>query len=183
MEISDHGYWVGYDRKEHKFDLLLAQSISTIASNAYCYNIMDVGCGEGKYMDFFRKNGFVCCGFDGNPETESITKGKCSTIDFATPVKISPVDLVVSLEVGEHIPEEFEDVFINNLVDHAEKLIILSWGIPGQGGFGHVNCKANDYIIDKIQGLGPMYHYEDSQYLRDNSTRSWFKNTLMVFYK
>ena len=183
MEISNHGYWVGYDKKEHKFDQVLSYAILNIAAKKGCYNIMDVGCGEGKYVEFFQKNGFICCGFDGNPETTKITQGKCATIDFATPIEITPMDLVLSLEVGEHIPEEFEGVFINNLVKHADKMLIISWGILGQGGFGHVNCRSNAYIIGKMGDLGMVYNDADSQYLRENNFHSWFKNTLLVFYK
>jgi 2-polyprenyl-3-methyl-5-hydroxy-6-metoxy-1,4-benzoquinol methylase len=48
-------------------------------------------------------------------------------------------DWILSLEVGEHIPHQLEDVFIGNLVRHAKKGIILSWAVPGQEGHHHVN--------------------------------------------
>ena len=60
----------------------------------------------------------------------------------------------MSLEVGEHIPKEYEDIFINNLHNNNNKGIILSWAILGQGGFGHVNEQNNDYIKSKMSNLG-----------------------------
>ena len=57
-------------------------------------------------------------------------------------------DAVLSLEVGEHIPEDYEDIYLENLDRHADKIIILSWAVPEQGGFGHVNERDNGYIAD-----------------------------------
>ena len=45
----------------------------------------------------------------------------------------------MSLEVGEHLPKEFEDIFINNLDNNNNYGIVLSWAIKGQGGYGHYN--------------------------------------------
>lgn len=182
MEIDSHGYWIGYDKKEHRFDAALADAILEIANINEFSTIMDVGCGEGKYVELFRSNGMICSGYDGNPKTV-LLNGKCKVLDFAVPVDVEPADLVVSLEVGEHIPEEFEDVFISNLVSHANKMIILSWGIPGQGGFGHVNCRENKYIIKKITGFGWLYSGGCSEFLRMNCSIRWFTNTMMVFEK
>jgi hypothetical protein len=52
--------------------------------------------------------------------------------------------------VAEHIPPEYESIFIENLISCNRKGIILSWAIPGQGGHGHFNEKPNDYVIDLI---------------------------------
>ena len=43
------------------------------------------------------------------------------------------------MKVAEHIPKEFEHVYIDNLVRHAKEGIILSWSKVGQGGHSHVN--------------------------------------------
>ena len=47
------------------------------------------------------------------------------------------------MEVAEHIPSQFEAQFLMNLVQHAKKGILLSWGVPGQQGVGHVNCESS----------------------------------------
>jgi 2-polyprenyl-3-methyl-5-hydroxy-6-metoxy-1,4-benzoquinol methylase len=59
-------------------------------------------------------------------------------------------DCVISLEVGEHIPQKSESVFINNLISHTKQYLILSWATPGQVGDAHVNEQDADYIISKI---------------------------------
>lgn len=53
----------------------------------------------------------------------------------------------------------------------------------GQGGDGHVNCQNNEYIKQKFLDLGYYNDIEDENYLRNNSSFSWFKNTIMVFKK
>jgi tryptophanyl-tRNA synthetase len=92
-------------------------------------------------------------------------------------------DLVLSLEVGEHIPEEYEEVFIQNLVTHANDMLVISWGIPGQLGLGHVNCRENSYIIGKIMENGFRYDERWSGILRRTARLPWFKKTLMVFHR
>ena len=90
----------------------------------------------------------------------------------------------MSLEVGEHIPAEFEDVFISNITKHVKKTLIISWAVEGQGGDGHVNCKNNDYIIAQIEERGFKYNKKASTELRKAATNaSWFSYTLMVFNK
>ena len=95
----------------------------------------------------------------------------------------NPFDWVMSLEVGEHLPCEFEDNFINNLHNNNESGIILSWAIKGQGGHGHFNEQNNNYIKSKICKLGYINDIEAEEKLRKQSHLWWFKNTIMVFRK
>lgn len=88
----------------------------------------------------------------------------------------------MSLEVGEHIPAEFEDVFVDNLVRHAEKGILLTWATEGQYGHHHVNNHNNDYIINKMRGRGFEYDAHVSEEMRKVATLEWFKHTIMVFW-
>lgn len=57
---------------------------------------------------------------------------------------------MLSLEVGEHIASEHEDVFIGNIVRHAKEAVVLSWAITGQSGHYHINNHENSYIIAKM---------------------------------
>jgi len=91
-------------------------------------------------------------------------------------------DVVLSLEVGEHIPAEFEQQFIDNICKHAKKHLAISWAIEGQGGSGHVNCKNNNYIISKVEDRGFKFNFNDSEKIRKAATNaSWFGYTIMVF--
>ena len=115
--------------------------------------------------------------------TPELTNHLCNVLDLSLPVQMYPFDWVMSLEVGEHLPEQFEDVFINNLHTNNKYGIILSWAVKGQGGHGHFNEQNNDYIKQKICSLGYVNDIDTEMILRKNSTLFWFKNTIMVFRK
>jgi hypothetical protein len=104
-------------------------------------------------------------------------------LDLSKPFDMPKKEYVITLEVGEHIPKINEDIFIGNVHNHNTKGVILSWAVVGQGGDGHVNCQNNDYIKQKFHDLGYKNDIEEEQFLRINSSFSWFKNTIMVFKK
>lgn len=68
--------------------------------------------------------------------------------DLSQPVHIEPVDWVLSLEVGEHIPTQFEESFVGNIVRHARKGAVISWAVPGQTGHFHVNNKDKAAVLN-----------------------------------
>jgi hypothetical protein len=102
-------------------------------------------------------------------------------LDLSVSVDLSPLDLVLSLEVGEHLPPQFESIFIQNLHKHNTKAIIVSWAIEGQGGWGHFNERNNSYIKQKFLDLGYYNDIDEEKLIRDASALPWFKNTIMVF--
>ena len=181
MEISDRGYWVGVDRSEHQFDDYLANSILHMIIKHQYIDVLDIGCGDGSYTRVLNTNGVSCKGYDGNPNTPELSSHLCEVIDFSEPVSLYPVDLVICLEVGEHIPKDYESVFVDNLNNLTKKKLILSWAVPNQGGFGHVNCKHNADVLIILEKLSFSFNRYDTEFLRRRSTKSWFKNTLLVF--
>jgi hypothetical protein len=181
--IHNRGYWLSKDETNtHDWDRPLAAELVKMFKNSK--TIIDIGCGNGGYTRNFIENGLNCAGFDGSPLTPEITGGLCGIQDFSVPVDMMfKCDLVLSLEVGEHIPAAYESIFIDNLVNAAQKFICLSWAIEGQGGLGHVNCRNNDYVIRELSKRGFVYDQKRSDKLRSVSTFPWFKNTVMVFEK
>jgi 2-polyprenyl-3-methyl-5-hydroxy-6-metoxy-1,4-benzoquinol methylase len=180
--IHPHGYWTSKgETNTHEFDKPLCDAI--IHLFGHVGRIIDIGCGKGDYVKAFLNKGIDCIGYDGSPLTPALSDHTCSIMDFSSPVDIGKFDLVLCLEVGEHIPEQYEKVFIDNLSNASKEFIILSWAIEGQPGIGHVNCRNNPYIIRELQKRGFDYNAYISEYLREESTLPWFKNTLMVFFK
>ena len=69
----------------------------------------------------------------------------------------------MSIEVGEHIPAELESKFLNNLVNSARRMVVLTWAMPGQGGEGHVNGQTAEAIVEKMkirEGVNNKYFRE-----------------------
>lgn len=180
--MNARGFWTEkHETETHLFDESLCKAM--MDSVPHNFSWVDIGCGNGAYTIYLRDAGINCIGYDGNPQTEEITGGLCKVMDFSMPQFIGKFDIVLSLEVGEHIPQGYESIFLNNLRDACREFLIISWAIEGQPGVGHVNTRNNDYIIKELENRGFSYCKEASDLLRDKSTLPWFKNTLMVFEK
>ncbi len=139
----------------------------------------DLGAGSGAYVAALNAAGIVCRGFDGNPKTADIPD--CEVADLSLPLDLGKFDWVLSLEVGEHIPAEYESTFLHNLDRHNNEGIALSWAVPGRPGRGHVNCRDNGYIKARLADLGYSNDLAAESTLRNQSELWWFRNTLMVF--
>lgn len=182
--IDGTGFWKDKNINEHVFDSKLSCSILNYLKHKKIKTCVDFGCGLGHYVEYFNSSGITTEGYDGNPFTPELTKGKCNILNLAVDFDLGKkFDCVLSLEVGEHIPKEYEEVFINNLIKHTNDLIILSWAIPNQGGHGHVNCQTNEYIkkIFKTKGFKSEFYMENI--IRLSATEDWFNNTIMIFKK
>lgn len=147
--------------------------------------IIDFGCGMGTYLDCFYKNGFInLIGLEGDPAKNDYDFN-ILTQDLAQTFDLNKKGIVISLEVGEHIPKEYQDIFLDNLERHCEELLIVSWAVRGQGGRGHFNELNNEEIIPEITKRGFVLLEEDTKNIRQSvkSSCHWFQNTLMIFKK
>jgi cyclopropane fatty-acyl-phospholipid synthase-like methyltransferase len=89
--------------------------------------------------------------YDGALYAEESTNNTVKYLDLSVPVYHLPLyDWVFSIEVAEHIPKTYEQIYINNLVRHASHGIILSWAVPKQEGHGHVNNQDFSYIEEQL---------------------------------
>jgi 2-polyprenyl-3-methyl-5-hydroxy-6-metoxy-1,4-benzoquinol methylase len=185
MIINRVGFWETTDGTGHIHDKSLANALTQYLLDTKAATVVDFGCGLGDYARAFKLAGLKVQAYDGNPNTEKISEGIGKVLDLSKPFYLGKkFDAVLSLEVGEHIPAELEDQFIDNITKHAKNTLIISWAIEGQGGSGHVNCKNNDYIIAQVVDRGFKYNTEASDALRKSATNaSWFSLTLMVFDK
>ncbi len=191
MKISENGYWISKSGEKHGVDISVANEIVKFFQTTGAKSILDVGCGNGYYTRKLLDAGFEAEGYDGNPFTEEITYGKCKVVDFSLPyankrTRFDAYDWVLCLEVGEHIPKKFEQIFLDNIASFEPDIVILSWAVPGQGGDGHVNCQTNDYIISEMEKRNYKLNLEATNYLRNCASEYpkvgyWFRQTLMCF--
>lgn len=179
--IHEHGYWFVDDARHHVFDKKLCEGI--LEAYPDVETVVDVGCGMGDYTRAFISKGIQCTGYDGNPCTSQLTEGLCDVKDFAVPVDFGVFDLVLCLEVGEHISKEYEQVFLDNITKASKKYLLLTWGLEGQPGWGHVNGRSNEYIISEVKKRGFRYEPKKSQFLRETAEHWWFKSTIMAYAK
>ena len=181
MEITETGLWVT-KTPEHWFDQQLCRSIFSLLRKRDIRSLVDLGCGDGSYIKLISNSGIYCEGYDGNPHTMEVSSGVGKVLDLSEKIDLDRVfDCVLTLETGEHIPKEFEQTFLDNVTNHSNNLIIMSWAIPGQGGNGHFNEKENGYIINELLKRKFKINRDETMMLRKKATISWFKRTIMVF--
>jgi hypothetical protein len=183
-KINPRGFWETNDGSGHMHDERLMQGLIKLCKTFKLNQAVDFGCGMGTYIKGFRRAKIDSWGYDGNPNTNELTGGLGECLDLSKSFETRFIsDLVLSLEVGEHIPEEYEQIFLDNITDPVKDVLVISWAIPGQAGLGHVNCRENSYIIGKLRERGFRYDERWSGILRRSSRLPWFKKTLMVFHR
>src|SRR5687767_7536691 len=153
-------------------------------------SVLDVGCGTGTWLKVFHDEGVQdITGLDGdfiNIEllSENINIQQFHAADLAEPFDLKrKFDLVISLEVAEHLPETAANQFIESLTRHADT-IVFSAALPGQGGQNHLNEQWKKYWIDKFSA----YHFTVYDILREkfwnnNKVDWWYKQNMLVFSK
>ena len=182
IDINDNGFWDhnGHALENHFNDLFVAELLVSFAKKYSPSLVYDFGCGTGFYLKQINDTlGIESIGFEGVPDTALYQNILKKDLTEELTMKRS-ADMSISLEVGEHIPKEFEQIFIDNICNNTNKILVLSWAIKGQGGKGHVNCQDNDYIIEEVEKRGFKFNPKILNY-RKNAELRWFKNTLMMF--
>ncbi|MEJ2005518.1 MAG: methyltransferase domain-containing protein [Cyclobacteriaceae bacterium] len=119
---------------------------------------VDLGCGVGTWLDVFKEYGVgEVLGIEGPWVDKShlvINSDEFMSAELNKPLNTErKFDLAISLEVAEHIEEEYADNFVKNLVQLAP-VILFSAAIPLQGGRNHVNEQWPSYWSEKFAGHG-----------------------------
>eukprot|EP01065_Artemidia_motanka_P040545 TRINITY_DN5100_c0_g5_i1.p1 TRINITY_DN5100_c0_g5~~TRINITY_DN5100_c0_g5_i1.p1 ORF type:complete len:310 (+),score=62.64 TRINITY_DN5100_c0_g5_i1:88-930(+) len=177
--LGASGAWTLADNYAYLIDLSLADALSELFANG---TLLELGAGKGCYSAHFAAAGIDVAAYDGAPRVSLATMGAVDQFDLTTRAEWKPRDWVMCLEVAEHIPHVHENAFLGNLHRHNKKGIVLSWGVPGQGGQGHVNEQPNSYVVSKLEGMGYLFDVEGTKTLRAAVGKlPWFRSTLMKF--
>ena len=144
--------------------------------------VYDLGCGNGAYSRALFDAGFNPMAYEGTVGIEKFAKFSPIHIhDLTTPLVLSG-EQVLCLEVGEHIPAEYEVTIIDTICKATATRAIISWAVEGQPGRGHVNCKNNDYVIAQFAKRGLILNKELTAEGRKFAGHlEYFANTLLVF--
>lgn len=183
--VSTHGGWCAKDStegsKQHYWDKGLNKALSKFFTNK---TVGSFGDGPGKYSVEINNLGQVksYTAYDGAPYCENVTDGVVKFLDLTVPHYGLPAyDWVISLEVGEHIPSAFEDVYLDNLVRHAKEGVVMSWAKLGQGGYSHVNNKRLQDVVAQMVRRGFSFNANHGKPLRDASSAPWLRDNIHVY--
>lgn len=141
-------------------------------------SVLDVGCGTGTWLKAFEEAGVnEYLGIDGayvNTAQLEIPKENFKAVDLRNAWNLNRrFDLVISLEVAEHLPEASAAEFVEALTRHSGT-IIFSAAIPGQGGQYHINEQWPAYWEKKFAVHGFYFHDVLRPLLWDNPNVDWW---------
>ncbi len=135
--------------------------------------MLDVGCGEGYAVAFFDRLGLHSHGIDGLLANVERAIVPIAHHDLTAGPYRMPVDLVVSIEVAEHISEEHVDNYLDTLANG--RVVCMTAAPPHQDGHHHVNCQPSEYWIAHLEKRGYLFSHENEAYRKVCQTEVGFK--------
>ena len=147
---------------------------------------LDLGCGPGMHVRVMDSLGIDSLGVELDSRASHPLIMNESILELNGKYT---ADLVMSLEVAEHIDAMYADEIVRNVCASIEPGGTLVWTAahPGQGGVGHINCQPREYWIEKFVAHGLVRDETLEKTIRDEMLRGyhmgWFIMNLIVFKK
>jgi SAM-dependent methyltransferase len=149
-------------------------------------SVVDVGCGTGLWLEEFQTRGVSdILGIDHEGAQQAslrIPADKFVAHDLTKPfVWDRRFDLVLSLEVAEHLDPSVADQFVGTLTDLGST-VVFSAAVPFQQGVHHVNLRWPSYWAQLFAARG----YSPSVSLRDEiwsliELDPWYVQNIVAF--
>jgi SAM-dependent methyltransferase len=148
-------------------------------------SLLDVGCGPGTWMKTALALGisdvFGVEGVKIPPENLLVSAGLIRHQDLTQPWDLNKqFDVVLCLEVAEHLASSSAPVLIDALVKHGTR-IYFSAACPNQSGEHHINCQWPAYWQQLFNERG--FVCEDSlrwQLWEDSRIEWWYRQNIFT---
>jgi SAM-dependent methyltransferase len=148
-------------------------------------SVIDIGCGIGTFLHVFKNHGVKnVLGVDGkwvNRKQLYINEEEFLEANLEEPIRLNKIyDLVISLEVAEHLSPSSADVFVDSLTSLG-KIIVFSAATGKQGGQNHLNEQPFAYWKEKFRAKG----YSAIDFFRpffwnDERIQWWYKQNMFL---
>lgn len=144
---------------------------------------LDLGCGPGLYVEEMRAQGIDAFGIDNDPRMVPGPTLLRQDITSSQPGGV--YDIVVSLEVGEHIAHSLSGRYVR-FIDMTDcRIVYFSAARPGQGGHGHINCQPKAYWVERFHSYGFWLNPDRTDvwldFMRQGYHMGWLTQNGMVF--
>ena len=149
---------------------------------------VDIGCGVGTWLAALKENGVQeIQGFDGSWVDQNLLVIPKENFK-AAPLHIKldlnkKYDLVICLEVAEHLPITFAKDFINSLTSFSD-FVLFSAAIPNQGGNHHINEQWPEYWVNHFQKNDfVVFDFIRPKIWEETKIPFWYKQNILFFAK
>lgn len=175
---------IDYDHSQNIHTLRGASAaLSALLGDRAPGSLLDVGCGTGTWLRAALDHGIPdVFGVDGVALTRDrfhAPQNIYRQIDFTRPFTLSRrFDVVLCLEVAEHLPAASAEPFIQSLTHHGDT-ILFSAACPNQPGQHHINCQWPEYWQALFNRAG--FVCEDSlrwRIWRDVRIEPWYRQNV-----
>lgn len=149
-------------------------------------SVLDVGCGLGTWLAAAQRLGARdVLGIEGawlDKRLARIPEQCIVEVDLEQGFDVGrSFDLVICLEVAEHLQPESAPRLVESLVRHSD-VVLFSAAIPFQGGHHHVNEQFPDYWA----GLFQRYQFRVVDFVRplvwnDRAVLWWLRQNILLF--
>lgn len=160
--------------------------VPMLLANARVESVLDVGAGAGAWIAAWLDAGVAdALAVDGDYVDRArlaIPAGRFRPADLSQPLNLGRrFDLVQSLEVAEHVPEDCADLFVENLARHGD-IVLFSAAAPNQGGEFHVNEQPPEYWRAKFASLGyACFDWLRPQLAGRREVRPWYRFNSLLY--
>jgi SAM-dependent methyltransferase len=173
---------------DHSRNRQTLQGAKAVLSAVFCREVprslLDVGCGTGTWLRAAADLGTnYVFGLDGILAKEQlhIPRHNIEELDLTVPFDLGRrFELVLCLEVAEHLPKNSASTLISSIVRHSD-LVLFSAACPRQPGQNHINCQWPAYWQAHFNRCGFMC--DDSvrwQIWEDQRIEPWYRQN--IFY-
>lgn len=187
------GSWhrVANDPLSYPEDPSFAGAVSHFLKKEGAASAIDVGSGSGDIARAVAANaGIYVLGVDGNPHT---TTGNLEHFEGGGQAEFRRLDLIqpfprdfqrfdwaMSFAVAEHVPFQYEHVFLGNLHRVSRAGLLLVWDDRSSTGTGHVNSRDESEVLRIFETLGYSLDTAASAEIRRNAQQRWYKLVLVL---
>lgn len=169
---------------------LIIPYVLDVLSPISIQSVIDFGCGVGGWLAEFKANkpDIKVMGLDfGNADSDQFfidVQDEFTKTNLCKKLELGgKYDLAMSVECAEHLSEEYADVFVDNMCNHAD-IIMFGAAIPGQGGVEHVNEQLQSYWVNKFKTRGyDCYDIIRPYFWNNEEIESWYRQDTFLFVK
>lgn len=135
-------------------------------------SVIDFGCGAGYYLEGAWAQGASIQGYEYLYEQAKpyIPDSIFNFVSFGNVMEdiVPPfkADIVISIEVAEHILPEKSKVMVHNITSCSKEYVVFSAAPPGQTGCGHINLKPWSFWEELFEEYGFGYNYDATDKVR-----------------